>query len=156
DTDADSPTMLSPHPRPQAQQSFFDPTTFSSGIFCSIDFVSKGPFPIPDFRHIFAVLIDIRPVLDQLVPQALLNVPRDVAETLNPVEHITREMKPVKLIEHRHIERCRGSAFFLVSPDMEIVVVSPAVCQPVNQPRIPVEREYNGYRGREDRVEIPI
>src|SRR5260370_36870987 len=47
-------------------------------------------------------------------------------------------MKSIQIVEHRHIERSRGCSFFLVSADMEIVMICASISKAVNQPRITV------------------
>ena len=85
------------------------------------------PFPIANLKHILAMASHIAPMLDELVPQELFEMPGDVPQPLDPIEDIARQVKPVELIEHRHIERRGRGAFFLVTSNVEIRVI----CSPV-------------------------
>ena len=57
---------------------------------------------------------------------------------------------------HAHVERRGGGAFLLVAAHVEIAVAGPPVGQPVNQPRIAVEREDDRLVRREQGVEVPV
>ena len=50
------------------------------------------------------------------------------------MDGVHHEVKAVQVIEHRHVERRRDRALFLVAADMIVGVVGPAIGQPVNQP----------------------
>ena len=98
----------------------------------------------------------IIPMLEQLVSQELFEMPADVAQPLDPVEDVASEVKPVELIEHRHIERCGGRALFLVASDVEIRMVGAPVGETVNQPWVPVKGKNHRFIGGKDGIEIPI
>ena len=100
--------------------------------------------------------IHITPMLDELVSQELFEMPSDVAQPLDSVEHVASQVKPIELIEYRHIKGRGGRALFLVTSNMEIRVVGSSVCEAVNEPRIAVEGEDHRLIGREDGIEIPI
>src|SRR6185437_16688801 len=47
-----------------------------------------------------------------------------------------------------------GGAFLLVAAHMQVGVASPPIGQPVDEPGIAVEREYDGFVGGEQRIEV--
>ena len=63
-------------------------------------------------------------------------------------------MEAVQIVQHRHVEGGGDGAFFLVAAHMDVVVIGAAVGQPVDQPRIGVERENDVLILGEQRVEI--
>src|SRR5580704_6827793 len=74
----------------------------------------------------------------------------------NAINQIPGQMESIEIVAHGHVERRRGRAFFLVSADVEIVMIVAPVCEPVNQPGIAVVGENHGSVGRENRIEIRI
>src|SRR2546427_12915939 len=65
-------------------------------------------------------------------------------------------MVAVKIVQHRHVERCGCSALFFESANMEIVVTGAAVRQPVDQPRISVIGKDHRGIGAEHGIEFTI
>ena len=65
------------------------------------------------------------------------------------VHDIAREMKTIKIIQHRHVERRSRRAFFFISTDVEVVVIVPSVGEPMNQPGIAVVSEDYRFVGGE-------
>ena len=65
-------------------------------------------------------------------------------------------MKAIHVIDEHHVERRRGGAFFLIAADVEILVIGPAVRQPVDQPWIAMIGEDNGFIGGEEGIEVFI
>ena len=59
------------------------------------------------------------------------------------LNRIQRQLEAVDVVEHAHIEGSRCGAFLLVSAHVNVVVIMPPVSEPVNQPRIAVERKHN-------------
>ena len=93
---------------------------------------------------------DVFLVLDQLVAHLLPDVGGHVAQREHPFGGIHDEMETVELVEHGHVERRGGGAFFLVAPDMDVRTVLPPVGEAVDQPGIAVIGEYDGFvRGEE-------
>ena len=50
-------------------------------------------------------------------------------------------MEAVQIVQHRRVERRSNGALFLVAADVDVVVVSTAVNQPMDQPRVGMEGE---------------
>ena len=72
-----------------------------------------------------------------------------IAQRRHAVDHVDRQMEAVELVQHRHVERRRGRAFFLVAAHVHVVVIGAPVGQPVDQPRIAVEGEDHRLVARE-------
>ena len=61
----------------------------------------------------------------------------------HPVDHVHDQVEPVEVVQHHHVERRGRGALLVVAADVDVVVVGPAVGQPVDQPRVPVEGEHD-------------
>ena len=103
------------------------------------------PLPIPDFRHVLAMFVDVFFVLDELVPKLLLEIDAFDARLRQPIDRVHHEVEAVQVIQHSHVEGCCDRAFFFVAADMQVLVVGAAVSQPVDQPRVSME-------GKDDRL----
>ena len=92
----------------------------------------------PDRRHVLAVAADVQAVFGQPIGQLLLHVGRPGAELRQPIDRVAGQVKAIEIVQHRHVERRRDRAFFLVAAHVQVAVIRPAIGQPVNQPRIAV------------------
>ena len=72
------------------------------------------------------------------------------------VDRVHDEMETVEVVQHRHVERRRDGAFFLVAADVNVVVIGAAISQSVDQPRVGVEGEDDRLILGEELVEIAI
>ena len=61
-----------------------------------------------------------------------------------PAQDVQHQVETVQAVEHGHIEGRGDGALFLVSVDMEVLVVGPPVGEAMDQGRIPVEGEDDG------------
>ena len=77
-----------------------------------------------------------------------------LAQTRHAAHRIEREREAVHVIEHAHVERRGGCAFFLVAADVNPVVICSAIGQAMNQRRIAVEGKDDGLVLREHAVEV--
>ena len=80
----------------------------------------------------------------------------DVLLGKDAIDHVAHQMEAVEIVQHGHVERRRGRAFFLIAAHMEVVVVGAAVRQAVNQPRIAVEGEDDRFVLGEERIEVLV
>src|SRR5260370_36257217 len=87
---------------------------------------SIGPAPVPNFRHVLAVLVDVVPVLDQLVAKALLGVRGPAPESRHAFDDVHRQMEAIEPVEHGHVERGGRGSFFNEPADMNVIMV-PAI-----------------------------
>jgi len=71
------------------------------------------PFPVPNFRHVLAVFGDVVFVFEELVADVLLGVGGRRSQLRQPVQHVAKQMKPVEVVQHHHVER-RGRRAFLL------------------------------------------
>jgi hypothetical protein len=77
-------------------------------------------------------------------------------ETGHPVDDVHDQVEPIQVVQHDHVERCRGGALLEVAADVQVAVVGPAVRQPVDQPRVAVVGEDDRPVGGEYRVELGV
>ena len=77
-------------------------------------------------------------------------------EAGNTVDHIHHQMEAVEVVEHRHVERCRGGALLPIAPHVQVGMVGAAVREAVDQPGIPVVGEDDRSIGREELVELKV
>jgi len=61
------------------------------------------PFPVPDFRHVLAVLVDVLLVLDELVLELLLQVDALVAGLRQAVDGVHHQVEAVQVVQHRYV-----------------------------------------------------
>ena len=73
-----------------------------------------------------------------------------------PAQDVQHQVETVQAVEHGHIEGRGDGALFLVSVDMEVLVVGPPVGEAMDQGRIPVEGEDDGPVPGEEPVELRI
>ena len=113
------------------------------------------PLPVPDLRHILAVLIDVMLVLDELVLHHLLQIGPLGTQLRQPIDHVLHQMKPVQVVLYPHVEGRCNRALFLVAPDVQ-VAVGPAVGQPVDQPGVSMKAKDDVLVFREERIVIRV
>ena len=64
------------------------------------------------------------------------------------IDHVARQVEAVQVVQHGHVERRGGGAFFFVSAHVQIVVIGAPIGQAMNQPGIAVKGEDDGLVGR--------
>src|SRR6202041_2855668 len=116
-------------------------------------FYVAGPLPMTNFRHVFAVLIDVQLVLDELVLDDLLQVRAFRAYLRQPIEHVLHQMKSIDVILHPHVERGGNRALFLIATHVQISIRS-TIGEPVHELRITVEPENDVFIGGEERIVV--
>ena len=114
------------------------------------------PRPIPNFRHVLTIVPDVGTVRDKLVLQFPLDAHAAITQLRQAVDGVNREVKPIHIVQHRHVERCGDGALFLVAANVQIQVVPPAVRQPMNEPRVAVVREDDRRIRCKQRVELGV
>ena len=100
-----------------------------------------APFPVADFRQVLAVRVDVLLVLNQFDPELFLQAEACVSGSRKAINRIHDGMKTVKIIEHSHVEGRGNGAFFLITANVDIVVIGAALRQAMNQPWIRMKRE---------------
>jgi hypothetical protein len=91
-------------------------------------------------------------MIDQLGAEVLLRISGACSQARHAITHIADEMKTVELIQQDHIERRRRGAFLIIAAHMEVVMVRPAIREPMNQPWITMIGENNRFVRRKERV----
>ncbi len=74
----------------------------------------RGPLPVTNLRHIFAVFRNVLFVLDAFVAESLLGIVGLGPVQGDPINDIGDQMKPIQIVHHRHVKGGRSRAFFLV------------------------------------------
>jgi len=64
----------------------------------------RAPHPISDFGQVLAVQVDVSFVLDQLVPELLLQVDAPLAGLRHAIDCVHHEVEAVQVVQHRHVE----------------------------------------------------
>src|SRR5208282_3639696 len=100
----------------QSFPAFPVPSRIISGRSCLL--TRLLPLPVTDFRHVFAVLVDVMLVLDELVLNHLLQVGPFSAQLRYSINHVLHQVEPVQGVLHPHIKRRRDGALLLVAPDV--------------------------------------
>ena len=95
-------------------------------------------------------------MFEKLVLQALFQVQAGCTSLRQTVDRVHHQMKAVDVVAHRHVERRRDAAFFLVAADMDVAVVGAPVGQPVDQRRVGMEGEDDLFVAREYFIEIGV
>ena len=102
------------------------------------------------------MFVDVGFVFDEFVAHFLADGIADCLQFRDALNRINDEVKAVEIVEDDHIERRGRRAFFLVAANVELRVIGAAVGQAVNQPRVAVKGENDGFVFGEQRVEIRV
>src|SRR5512135_2195251 len=100
-----------------------------------------GPLPIFYLRQIVADFGDGAPVLGKLIADQLLQRTGLSAEFRHAVDNIPGQMEAIQAVQYDHIKRRRGRALFLISPDMQVVVILSSIHQAMDKPGITMKCE---------------
>ena len=84
---------------------------------------------------------DVLFVFDELVPHGLLGIGGTRTELREAVNHVAKQMKPVQVVQYRHVEGRSGGAFFFETAHMQVRVVAATIGQTMNEQWITVEGE---------------
>src|SRR6266480_2786217 len=115
-----------------------------------------GPLPIPDFRQVVSMFADVLLVLNELVAQELFEMCAHALQARDPVDYIACEVKSIQIVQDCHIEGSRRRALFLISADVEVVMIGAPISQAVNQPGIAVIGKDDRLVDCEDGVELTV
>ena len=85
--------------------------------------------------------MSIIPARDLLVEKLLARVGADEAESRDTVDGVYRQAEAIDLIRYRQLQRRVDVAFLLVAADVEVPVISAAIRQSMNKPRVAVKIE---------------
>src|ERR1700733_2996873 len=114
------------------------------------------PLPVPDLRHILPVLEHIARMLDEGVAKLLFDVSRGDAKAGHPLDHLDRQMKPVELVQHDHVEGRGGGTLFLETTNMHSGMVGPAIGQAMDQVGIAVIGEDHRLVAGEHPIKVAV
>ena len=82
---------------------------------------------------VFAAFVDVLTMIDERITDRLLGISGPRTKLRQAINHILHQVETVHLVEHDHIERRGGRAFFFVAADVEILVVRAAVCKAMDK-----------------------
>src|SRR5215203_3083305 len=99
----------------------------------------RGETPVPHLGHILAVLADVKLVTLHRAPVTVCRSLLVLLEPWNPADGVERQLVPVEVVQHHHVERCGRGPLFPEATHMEIVMVVPPISQPVDHSGIAVE-----------------
>jgi hypothetical protein len=116
----------------------------------------RSPFPIANFWHVLAVLLDVALVVDKFVADKLGEVGGAWTQTRHSIDNVLGQMKPVEVVEHYHIEGCRRRSLLIESMNVQIVMVCSTIGELMNQRGIPVVGEDDGLVLGEQDIEILV
>jgi hypothetical protein len=94
--------------------------------------VFEFPCPVADFRHILAVSGDVFVVFDELIADRLFRVGSEITKLWDAVDYVPHQVKAVQIIPDNHIKGCGRGSFLLITPDMKVFVICPAISQAVD------------------------
>ena len=113
------------------------------------------PFPVAHLRRILSVFRNILLVLHQLVAHLLQQMGSLVSKLGQVIDHRLHQMIAVNFILHAHIERRGNRPFLLIAVHMQ-VPVGTVIGQLMDHGRIAMERKYDRFILRKQRIIIRI
>src|SRR5262245_50598719 len=115
-----------------------------------------SPPPAGDLGHVVTIAGDELLMVDELVADRLLGVGGPRPKLRHAVDHVAYQVEAIEIVQHAHVEGCRGGALFLVAAYVNVVMARSPVSQPVNERRVTVEGEDNRLVGSEPRIKIVV
>lgn len=114
------------------------------------------PFPVGKFRLICAKFMSIVTTLDLHVPESGLGMSTSHQELGYALDHVHSYAEAVYLVVNCQLQWGVDVSLLLVATHVHIIVIGPAVCQPVNQPGITVEVENHRLIQSKQAIEVSI
>ena len=94
---------------------------------------SLRPFPGADFRAVYAFGVGVADAVDDLVFEPFFDVGADGREARDAIDDVDGDIEPINLIEDGEFEGRVDVALFFVAADVNVVVISAAVGEFVNE-----------------------
>src|ERR1700730_698019 len=116
----------------------------------------RRPLPVADLGQIFAVLADIELVALADLVKALGGGVDQRPELGDTADDVEDQLEAIHAIEDGHVEGSRGGSLLDVTADVDVVVITPAIGEAMDQRGIAVEGEQDGLVGSEQGVEVFI
>src|SRR5215813_6782778 len=91
------------------------------------------PDPVPDLRHVLAMLAHVARMLDQRVAELLLDVGGGYAEPRDALDRFDGEMEAIELVQDHHVEWRRGRAFLRKAAHMHAGVIGAVIGQSMDR-----------------------
>ena len=80
------------------------------------------PFPVPHFRQVLAVFVNVLLVLNQLVLHHLFEIGPFRAQIWQAIDYVLNQMKAIQIILYSHVESGRNGALFVIASNMDVAV----------------------------------
>src|SRR6266536_3325410 len=113
-----------------------------------------GPTPVADFRQVVAVFRHVEAMALYGFGVPLARLLYLWCEPLYPRDCIESQLVAVDVVEHAHVERRGCRAFLFVAAHVNVVVIVPAIGEPVDAPGIAVKSKDNRNVRRENAIEV--
>src|SRR6516225_577830 len=81
-----------------------------------------SPPPAGDLGHIVTVPSDELLVVDELVADRLFGVGGPCPKLRHAVDHVAYQVEAIEIVQHAHVEGCRGGALLLVAAHVDVVM----------------------------------
>ena len=94
---------------------------------------SSGPFPGADFWAVYAYGVSVVDAVDDLAFEPFLDVGADGREAWDAIDDVDGDIEAIDLIEDGEFEGRVDVALFFVAADVDVVVISAAVGEFVNE-----------------------
>src|SRR5450755_1979271 len=114
------------------------------------------PLPVSNFYFVDSFQMSIVDALDDLVLQPFFDVSANGAQARDAVDDVDGKIEAVDLVQDGKFQRSVDVALFLVSADMDVVMILAPVAEFVDQRSVGVEVENDRLVGGKERIEIPI
>lgn len=114
------------------------------------------PRPVCGLGHIDAVLMSVIAAGDLLVQESLLGVTTYFLQLGNTIHDIHRQAEAVDVVVNRKFQRRVNAALFLITADVDVVVVGAPVGKTMNQLGVAVEVEHHWLVRGEERIEVAV
>jgi hypothetical protein len=97
------------------------------------------PYPVSDFRHVFAMLANVILMFDELILKLLLQISTLGTQLRQAIDYVHDQVEAIQIVKYGHVEGGGDRALFFVSADVQVLVVGAAVSQPVEDSQVVVD-----------------
>ena len=102
------------------------------------------------------MLVGVIATINLHVTKLFFDVSADPLKLRSTIDDITREREAICFVIDSQLKRRVDVPFFLIAANVNVVMIGPAICQTVNQPRISMEIKNHRLVGREEGIKIAV
>lgn len=106
-------------------------------------FLGPRPRPVANMFRIKPIIERLSLTSHLLIDQLLPNTGSGITKRLNQVNGVNCKTVPIRVVAHSQLEGRVDVALLAVAAHMQVVLTGTLVCQPVDEPRVGVEIEYD-------------